>query len=289
MAAKRPRPGKSKVNPGKPARLPPDKPAGGIRAFLMKPAVWLTGIVLAAAGTALTSWLVPQFGQVIGRLTETGDPVTVKVVQEEINQSLALPPGTRLTGRDLAELGSLTPEEQLESLTGRGAERDAPEILSLVVTGNRIEPVRIVNVKPVADCSSPASRTRVNLTGNFGAVDLSTAMVFDLDRDPATAMFGDGEASSPYFPARTISLKKGEQVVVTVAAATAKRHCRFEFDVVVLSGSEEHTQRISNGGRPFVRLASDPGAYEHVYWGGQACRAYTEHKGSWSDEICPGG
>ncbi|NKX54621.1 hypothetical protein [Arthrobacter mobilis] len=241
--------------------------------------------MVAALGLALTNWLVPRFTQVINSLTETGDPVTVQVIGQEVNVSVVLPPRSRLTHSDLAELGSISPEDQLKLLSERGAVRDAPEYLSLELTGNRSEQVRIVNIEPITSCSSPAHSTRVNLASGFGHVDTSTAMHFDLDRSPATAMFIDDERTVPYFPARTIRLAQDEQIVVLALVSARERLCDFELELTVLSGGEEHTQRINDDGRPFVRIASQADSYEHVYWGGTVCKDYVEYKGPWTSQI----
>lgn len=257
-----------------------------------KPIAWLGALVVAALGVALTNWLVPQFTAAINEVSQTGDPVVVQVSESENPYAIALPSSVRLSDSDLTELSRLSPEDQRARLKGLGGVSESGPIspITVTVTGNRANEVRITDIMPIADCSVPDTGTLVHTEGGFGATEDSTVMHLTVDGRPPAPYYVDKESKFPFFPAKTIALKRDEQVVIVIHAGVEHSLCSFELEMTVRDGSSTYLQRITKNDKPFVRRPpmEDP-AFEHVYLGGYICKNYVEVQGHWTSDSCGAG
>ncbi|WP_139184577.1 hypothetical protein [Arthrobacter sp. ok909] len=246
-----------------------------------KPIAWLSGIVVAALGVAITNSLVPRFGQTIEGLAQTGDPVTVNNVH--VNQSgglvVALPRDVQVADEDATSLSDSP--DQLAWFESQGGALVGMENISITVTGNREGGVRIMDLTPVKKCSTPLDGTYFESPPAGGSPSLTLSMTMDDPRPQATTGSnpeGSAAKPQPYFVANTVSLAKGEQFVFVLDVGARKSFCTFELDISVLDGNTIHTQRIDNNGVPFRITAALPHAgWRSAYLGGVDCMTYSDH------------
>jgi hypothetical protein len=258
------------------AAEPPVAGRGAAKSLWLRPVTWISGIVVAALGVALSNVLVPFFGGVLEKATVTGDPVRIDNVRITPlgGESYAFPDTVQFTARDLAELNSAAdPPGWLEA---RGGVRAGSLWVQLTISGNRPDGVRILDLKPAGSCAAPYSGT-VFMYPPAGGEDAQ--MVFlHLDDMGASAMYRpeDAEPTSdeerPYFLDKTISLKKDEQLVLVVMLETKKSLCSVELDFTVLDGGKTVSQRVGNQGAPF-KVTAELGkrAWQHTFLGGVIC------------------
>jgi hypothetical protein len=242
--------------------------------LLRKPIVWLTGIVVAALGATLTNALVPTFNNLLDPILQQGPAIEVldaSTFRSELGESVVFARGTSFAATDLAELNAQAdPTAWLES---RGGVAPGTVFVQLVLAGNRKNPVRIIDMSPIAVCQEPLDGLLFEdpPAGN----DESIRIDFDLDARGAagTAHEADGTTGAPFFPGHTISLGPGEQQVLIATASTKKHSCEVRFALTVLDGSTRSTVQVPAADQPgfAVTAALPEDAYQAVYLGGVIC------------------
>ncbi|HEY5978703.1 MAG TPA: hypothetical protein VIT41_03625 [Microlunatus sp.] len=262
-----------------PATPPPATPPGSrlgstAGALARKPLVWLTGVVVAALGVTLTNAIAPTFDTLLDPILQRGPAVELldaTSFRSELGESVVFPRSTVFTDADLAELNAQPdPTAWLEN---RGGVAPGTVFVQLVLAGNRKEPVRIVDLQPVATCAAPLDG--VLFEDPPAGSDESIRIDFDLDRPgtKGTAHETDGTTGAPFFPAHTISLASGEQQVLIVTASTTTQSCTVRFALTVLDGGERRQIEVPSADQPGFRVTArmpDP-AYQAVYLGGVIC------------------
>lgn len=263
------------TDPAPPRRASqPPAPRGAARAFVRKPVVWLSGVVVAAAGVALTNALVPTFNSILDPITQRGPAVEVldaSTFRSETGESVVFARGTAFSDADLAELNAQT--DTAAWLEARGGVAPGTVFTQLVLAGNRQDPVRIIDMVPQATCTEPLDG--VLFEDPPAGSDESIRIDFDLDAPgaPGTTHAADGTTGGAFFPARTISLGQGEQQVLIATASTKRQSCEVRFALTVLDGSDRSTVLVPTEDQPAFRVTAalpEP-AYEAVYLGGVIC------------------
>lgn len=205
-----------------------------------------------------------------------GEPVTVNDVHTywsaQGGLTVVMPEGI-FADSQLAELNSIdSPYEQVDWLVEHGAAPIDTVYVSIAVSGNRPDGVRIVDVKPIRECSTPYAGA-IFLAPPQGA-DNSIILKFNLDQvDPQPRYTNQSDEAAPFFPNNTISLKKGEEQVLLVAATTKRQACSFRLELTVLDGNKRVKQQVSgNNGKPFkVSALTDSSNSENVYYNTAIC------------------
>lgn len=265
--------------------------APGSRGLLERPTTWFGAILLAALAGALAAWLQPVITKLITRAFESGPPIVVQLEESDNWYPMTLPSHVRLTEADLAVLGKLTPAEQREWLRARGGASQFYTPMTMLLTGNRDREQRIVDIVFTTECVPPYTGSIVHFAGGFGGAPDSTVLYVTLDEDPPQAVRLEEGSRVPFFPARTISLKKNEQEVVVIHAWTVKSVCSFTMELVIMDGSRTYTQTVSDNGSPFRRAphATDD-RFERIYLGGYVCQQYVQVEPGWvyPDACGPG-
>lgn len=272
---------------------PPD--FTGLRPWWRRPASWIAGIVVAALAATLTGALTGVFGNWLDRATETGPAVSVDSVStyrsDATGRSTVFAAGTPFTSADLDELNQS--EDDVAWLEGRGGVPVQSVYIQLVLSGSRSDPVRITEIGVSPTCRAPLDG--LLFENPPAGADDSISVFFDLDdADPVAMLLRDDGTAEPYFPARTLSLAKGEQQVVLVTASTNESSCTFTLDLTVLERDETRVQKVSMpNGSPFAVTASVPDReYEDVYLGGVICstwvKAGTAYFEGDSENYCSG-
>lgn len=256
------------------ARSSGARSGGAGRALLRKPAVWFSGIVVAALGVTLTNALVPTFSGLLDPVLQRGPAIEVldaATFRSEAGESVVFPRGTTFTAADLAALNAQT--DTAAWLEARGGSPPGTVFVRLVLAGNRTDPVRIIDVAPVARCTAPLDGVLFEdpPAGN----DESIRIDFDLDTPgtPGRTHNGDGSVGGAFFPAHTISLGPGEQQVLIATATTRKQSCEIRFALTVLDGKDRTTVTVPEADQPGFRVtaALPESAYDAVYLGGVIC------------------
>lgn len=244
------------------------------RPFWARPLFWLGGIVVAALGVALTNLLVEQFGEALEVVTETGQPVNVDFVgvSEMSGRSVVLPSDVAVDSDDVDSVNLMSIEEREEWFRSQKAAHPSSLFLRLALSGNRSDPVRIMDITPVGTCEKPADAGTLFEDPPAGGED-SIRLSFDLDSQDPIAMVSEdvnGEwVDRPYFADHTVSLANGEQQIFTIELSTEIATCAVELELEVLEGKEIVTQRVTDGGDPFRVTADLPRtAWKQVYVGG---------------------
>jgi hypothetical protein len=251
---------------------------------VLRPIVWLGGIVVAALGIALTNALVPQFGKGINQLTQSGEAVNIDDLSVwRIGSYLAFE--SEFSPAQVETLNDQSEQEQW--LVDQGAVDMGSVEVRLALSGNRADVVRIVNMTPVSDCSQPPYSGALFVSPAAGGESI-TRLSFDLDDpDPVakTTNVEDGASrEEPYFANNTLSLKQDEQQVFIVTATTRLHLCSFDLDLSILENGTIRTQTIDNHGSPFQVTAplADRRQWGQVYLGGVMCAGrYVEATENW--------
>ena len=276
-------PGPVQPAPVQPAPVQPTpvQPASGVgartagaRSLARKPVLWFTGIVVAALGVTLTNSLVPAFNRILGPVLERGPAVQVldaTTFRSEAGESVVLPRGTTFTAADLTELNAQS--DTAAWLEARGGSAPGTVFVQLVLAGNRKEPVRIVDLTPVATCSKPLDG--LLFEDPPAGSDESVRIDFDLDARGSAGLThnADGSVGGAFFPGHTISLAQGEQQVLIATATTKKQSCEVRFAMTVLDGGERTTIEVPAADQPGFRVTAPlpESAYQGVYLGGVIC------------------
>ncbi len=213
----------------------------------------------------------------------------MRVDVEERLEDVVLPPASTLSDAERDRLAGMSPEQQVAWLV----ENEAGTITgsrSVVLTlrGNRADPIRITDLRSIEACEPIARGTLIRMmTGRGAGVD-STRVNIDVGSGTADAYVVDqsGEPES-YFPDRTITLSRDEEMVVIVDLhpAAAGSSCMVELELTAWDGDVERLQRISDEDGPFRVVDWEPDTaeaeYDVVYLGGELCRNYVVAQPNW--------
>ena len=125
--------------------------------------------------------------------------------------------------------------------------------IRLILQGNRNDPIRILNIHPVQLRRTPPLDGDLFSITSEGQED-DIRMGFNVDQPAPQAVVTDriGTLTKElYFTAHSISLHKGEQVVLIIQAAAQCLSARFNLGIDYTVGSAPKTEIVSNNGRPF--------------------------------------
>lgn len=250
--------------------LGPDGSRTKFQSFLRRPVAWLGGVVAGAIALVLGNALVTQLSPIV---SDHGPAITIvkssTYRSDKYGNSVVFPSSATFSKAQIAELNRQ--DDPVAWLEGRGGAPPNVVQIQLVIVGNRTQPVRVMDVQTKSECTDPLDGF---LFANPPAgADESEEINFDLDKADPEATFIDrqGKAQS-YFPAKTISLSKGEQEVLLVHAETDKHFCRFRLQLTVLDGSDTSTIEVPKRDRGAFKVSAElPGKrYKTVYLGGVA-------------------
>jgi hypothetical protein len=253
--------------------------------------VWVGGVVAAALATVLAGTLTQGFGWFeTMAVNSQGDPVDVRVDAEARMDDVVLAPDVTLSSSELAQLAEVSAEEQIAWLH----EHEHGEVsgtlrITLYLTGNRAGTVRITDVTSVENCEPISRGTLVRMFGGRGAGVESEIMNIDVGKGPSDGYVFDASGNQKeYFPERTITLQRDEEVplVVDLVPDFSGSICEVELELTVWDGNAERRVRVSGADGPFVvtsiELEEDEGEYGTVYLGGAICHRYVIATPDWS-------
>ncbi|TMR42408.1 hypothetical protein [Actinomadura geliboluensis] len=243
---------------------------------------WIATAIITPILVGVGAWSIQKGINSYGNRPR-GNPVTVELARvqrsegEQAGDWVFRQP-MQLTDAELSALNqmhkqSATPTDAEEAWFRRNGGVDPNvSIIKLVLRGNRSDPVRVVDMTALAQCTEPLTGT-LFLDPTAGAEE-STRVEFDLDTPSPHAKFvtDDGTMQGDYFRENSISLKRGETIALEIAARTVRHYCSFTLKMDVVADSKTSSVHIGDQRRPYVVSAvnPDPKAYKELYIAGLA-------------------
>ena len=127
----------------------------------------------------------------------------------------------------------------------------------------------------------PKRGTLVNLGAPRLYVEPSVRMILNVGATDSHAMLWDPQPSTiePYFPNRTITLKKDEQHVLVIDLYPPPGQlCRPQLEMTVIHRDKEYKQNVVPEDQRTGVMGEEPAEaeqeYSQVYLGGYICRKY---------------
>ena len=149
----------------------------------------------------------------------------------------------------------------------RGGVDPGSSNVQLVVEGNADQPARITNITMIKSCEAPLAGTLFYSppAGSENAILIN----FNLDSPRSVAKTTGGQ---DYFSEYTIALALGGVQVIQISAETRLHYCQYSLQLIVLVGSHETVETVTNDGKPFQVSAvySSFARYHALYAGGVA-------------------
>jgi hypothetical protein len=252
--------------------------------------VWVGGVVAAALATVLAGTLTQGFGWFANVVGTQGEPVEVRVDVEARADDVVLPPEATMSDDELAELSGLPMEEQVVWLEQHEHGNVAgAQTVTLYLTGNRPDPVRITDLTSTEDCDPIARGTLVRMQAGRGAGADSEVVNILVGQGPSKAYLEDQTGQQQdYFPERTITLAKDEEVplVVHLVPDFSGSICQVQLELTVREADAERQVQVLGQDGPFtvmsIELEHDEAQYGTVYLGGDICRQYVVAVPDWS-------
>lgn len=242
----------------------------------------------------------------IAALTAGGPPVKVRVDEAPSMDDVSLPGGESLSRADLDRLSGMDVEDAdawLEEF--RKGVPSSGRSITLTLTGNRPDPVRIMDMEVDSACRTPDRGTLVvNVEGRGGGSDSEHMIVYPEEDDHGPFLF-DAGTPTHYFPGRTISLEQGEQVVVVVDIEPGRdgmdwedpastRVCDVRLGLKVMDGDAEIDEPIPGSVSVMdIEPRAAYGSYDAIYVGTGMCNAFYRADAAWDggdvSEVCGAG
>ncbi|KPI28072.1 hypothetical protein OK074_6880 [Actinobacteria bacterium OK074] len=193
---------------------------------------------------------------------DSANPVKVVSVNQMDtgDYSWVFPAAREFSAADLRALDSNEYDKYRDWFKGEGAVPVKKRSDQIVLEGLSSQPVEIRDVQVEKKCQKAYSGTLFD-NPNAGQND-SIQMFLNVDEQIPTPMDGYGK---PYFPAHTISLKKGERSTIVVTASAEKYACKYTPKLKILVGDKETTQLVTDDGKPFEVSGKLSGEEETPY------------------------
>ena len=218
-----------------------------------------------------------------------GEPVDVRVDAESRVDDVVLPPDATLSSSELAALGDMNVEEQVgwlqEHEHGAVSGTERSRCISRATAPARSHQ----DVTSVESCEPISRGTLVRMMSGRGAGVESEIVNLDVGEGASDAyVFDESGNQTEYFPERTITLARDEEValVVDLVPDFSGSICEVELELTVWDGNAERRVLVSGPDGPFVvmsiELEEDEGEYGTVYLGGEICRQYVTAPPDWS-------
>lgn len=259
-----------------------------------KPLLWIAALIVAALGTALTNVIQPILNRTITPLVEVGDPIWIKTELRNAMEDVTFPSGLTLSEQDVEMLGALNrTADQAAWLEKRGGIVAGKRTLVVTLRGERADPVRITDIRDASECAPVDRGTLFRLVTGRGATPQSIKLAIEVGNPTRDAFWVDAEKgeSKPYFPERTITLRKDEEevLVIDLYPPQPEQACRVRLQMTVLERDGEHKQLIAPERLSVMDVepykADVESAYDLVYLSGWICQRVVPGQPSWYDQL----
>lgn len=245
----------------------------------------------AALATVLAATVTQGFGWFEAAVVNSrGEPVDVRVDAEASFDDVVLSPEATLSASELAQLSDMPPEQQIEWLQEHEhGVTSGTQRVTLYLTGNRADTVRITDVTSTETCEPISRGTLVRMFTGRGAGVESEIVNIAVGEGPSDAYVYDESGNrQDYFPERTITLAREEEIplVVDLEPYSTGSVCEVELELTVWDGNAEQRVQVSGPDGPFVVMPFEreevEADYGAVYLGGEICRPYVLAAPNWS-------
>lgn len=265
------------------------------RVHFAKSVVFASGAILVI-GLSLGVWLLPEISGAPNVPSEPADAVEVSAVTRPANGDMWLPSGLELDEVQLAELSNLDAEEQRTWLTDYGAIPLGWRDIELTIKGNRSDPVRVTDVRPVSECSDLGNGSWVILSGPYGNQPDTTRMLLaadmpgepplllDMEDRPESQMLDmepdPNEGTPVFFEERNITLGKNEEQSLLLSVNSQNMLCSVNLELIMQGDNGKSTQLVFNEGQEVVVGPQNSGSFRlatmSIYAGGEMCHQYVK-------------
>jgi len=232
----------------------------GRRTWWRRPIVWLVAVVVAGLGAYLTD-VVRQVLDNVASAEQVSDALSgesaISVVEvthlfdNEVGAQGYVVPATV----DAAPMRDLTQRDTARWATANGAVDYRTTAWQVTLEGTRSAPVEVVDIVPVLDgpCGAPLRGGLID-DGSEGVTD-KVLLHVDIDRPNASfqrVQVGISDPVEHFFATNKITLPRGEQNVLILAATSDGPYCRWRYRIDYLAdGARRSTVLSAPGGKPF--------------------------------------
>ncbi|MFE7225588.1 hypothetical protein ACFU7D_12445 [Nocardioides sp. NPDC057577] len=248
---------------------------GRLASLVRKPATWVVGVILVALAATFTSGLQSLFaGLLPDGWSEPGDGIKVVDVRRQPVSGRVLIPNSdagRFESRSDATESINDPEWEAQH------EWYAAGYITWEVTlvGRHSDPVVITDLRP--ERTGPCTKRLEAGTlvedlpqGEGTKIELTTAIDANV---PQLTSAKDGSA---YFDGGTVTLAKGETVVISIEATSAGPTCQWVLEADYVDHGKRETMTIkAPGDQPFAITGWAEGHPYDLTWNGSCDHAMT--------------
>lgn len=215
--------------------------------------------VLSAIGAYYVPGVLDRVGVLFGRM-----PLTVSVAFPPSYTSESFFSPMWLVPLAPGSTPSDAPREsaaQLEHWQSAHGVMGQDESLRLTISGTDDRPVILQSITPVVLSRSDPMPGWFTSDRGCGGVDVREARV-NLDTDPATVTFDDGETPATPQAALTLQVSRTDVEVIDVVATSHRSTVEWALDITYTSDGRTGTIRVDDNGRPFRMSALADGRAE---------------------------
>lgn len=252
-----------------------------MRTLLSAPIFWVWSLALVVLGGAVETVAGERISDVFRNYTETGDPVLVRAVPEHGHLAMWVPGTDGFSGQRLADLSDMETPGQIMALQSDNGIFLGERKVNVLLTGNRDRAVSIIDMEPVAECTSFQPGTLIWLDYPTAGIQPTAQLVMDVEQTYPEALVYDPEDTSgedrSYFEEQIIKLGKDEQQSV-ILRLRSEGVCTVNVRMTVVDGQDERKQWLFKDGEEVVVAGNDYNedgtTVQHAYLGGEVCKDY---------------
>lgn len=261
---------------------------GRLASLVTRPATWVVGVILVALGATFSSGLQSLFaGLLPDGWSEPGSGIqVVDVIRKPMSGPVLIPDVAAASFDDQgdAQVSVNDPEWEAEH-EWYAADRVTWEV---TLVGRHADPIVITDLRP--ERTKPCTKrledgALVNdiPQGEGDKIEMKTAIDAEVPRLTSAA---DGSA---YFDGGTVTLAKGETVVISIEATSAGPTCEWVLEADYVDHGKRETMTIkAPGDRPFAITGLIEDRPYDLTWDGRCSRALKPEESSIDATKLPG-
>ena len=249
---------------------------GRLASLVRKPATWVVGVILVALGATFSSGLQSLFaGLLPDGWSEPGSGIkVVDVRRKQLSGRVLIPPSesdVAFSGREAA-FGSVNDPDWEASHDWYAAGYITWEV---TLVGRHSDPVVITDLRPerIGACTERLKTGTLveDLPQGEGTkIEMETAI------DAEAPKLTSPEDGTAYFDGGTVTLAKGETVVISIQATSAGPTCQWVFEADYVDHGKRETMTIkAPGDRPFAITGFSEDQPYDLTWAIECSRAMT--------------
>ena len=239
---------------------------GRLASLVRKPATWVVGVILVALGATFSSGLQSLFaGLLPDGWSEPGSGIkVVDVRRKPLSGPVLIPQAESVKFSDQTDAREKVNDPEWEAQHEWYAAGRITWEVTLV--GRHSDPVVITDIRPSRTGACTTMIRQGTLVddvpqGEGKKIELTTAIDAEV---PELTSVDDGSA---YFDDGTVTLAKGETVVISIQATSAGPTCQWVLEADYVDHGKRETMTIkAPGDRPFRITGSSEGNPYELTW-----------------------